>query len=215
MHYQTIAATFKGIHEYDQAAQATAEHIVIGNGVCRALAVMWLRAKKDGTPFWGDANALKQPLLADIKRLQGAVQLQREYEAFSQGRLIPDQTTSDELKKSGLAYSQADVTASAQQGYAQRLPNDEVAKIVTQVLASPSRCFILSIKGSSGAHSIGLYRPYSTLGKSSEFCLFDPNIGEFSADGKTQAEALLAAINKQGYPGIDLNRSYILWSYAG
>ncbi|MES2741953.1 MAG: YopT-type cysteine protease domain-containing protein [Pseudomonadota bacterium] len=215
MQYQTIAAKFKGIHEYDQGAEAVAQHIAIGNGVCRALCVMWLRAKKDGTPFWSDANALKQPLLADIRRLQNAVQLQREYEAVTQGRLIPDQTTSDELKKSGLTYSQADVTASAQQGYAQRLPSDEPAKIVTQVLGSPSRCFILSIKGASGAHSIGLYRPYSVLGTSSQFCLFDPNIGEFCADGKSQAEALLVAVNGQGYPRMDLNKSYILWSYAG
>src|SRR5947209_6706863 len=71
----------KGIQEYDQGEESLANRILIAGGVCRALVVMWLRAKKDNTSFWAARDTIMQPLMADINRLEQAVDLQAEYAA--------------------------------------------------------------------------------------------------------------------------------------
>jgi hypothetical protein len=207
----------QGIQAYDQGEESVQEHINIGNGVCRALVVMWLRAKKDNQDFWSSRGTVEEPLLAASKKLEDAVDLQDEYERVNESRFIPDAATVTELQQSHLQYKQEDVIASAQEGFAQELPNDEPAKIAKQVLSSSSRFFILSAKGDSGAHSIGIHRPYNLVGKSSDAYLFDPNIGEFKVNGEQDLRSLLIELDAIGYAasGIDLNKSYILWSYYG
>jgi hypothetical protein len=178
---------------------------------------MWLRAKKDNQNFWGSKGTVEDPLLAESKKLEDAVDLQNEYKQANQSRFIPDGATVTELEESHLQYKQEDVIASAQEGFAQQLPNDEPAKIAKQVLSSSSRFFILSAKGVSGAHSIGIHRPFSLVGKSSDAYLFDPNIGEFKVNSEQNLKSLLMELDAIAYvaSGIDLNKSYILWSYYG
>jgi hypothetical protein len=190
----------KGIQAYDQNKESVQEHINIGNGVCRALVVMWLRAKKDNQNFWGSKGTVEDPLLAESKKLEDAVDLQNEYKQANQSRFIPDGATVTELEESHLQYKQEDVIASAQEG-----------------LSSSSRFFILSAKGVSGAHSIGIHRPFSLVGKSSDAYLFDPNIGEFKVNSEQNLKSLLMELDAIAYvaSGIDLNKSYILWSYYG
>ncbi len=219
MNYEAIVQRIKGrgVQEFDQSQEAIANRINIDGGVCRALVIMWLRSKKDNTSFWAGRDTVEQPLLADIQRLKAAVNLQAEYAAVNQSRFIPDAATVAELQQSGLKYAQGDVTASAQAGFAQQLPNDEPTKIVSQILGARSRFFILSVQGSSGAHSIGIHRPYSLIGKSSDAYVFDPNIGEFCATAAPNVRTLLIEINSLGYESIrvDLNKSYILWAFSG
>lgn len=217
MNYREITQQVpgSGVQEYSQGAKAVAARIDIGNGICRALTVMWLRAKKDNGDFWQRDDIAVQPLKA-AESLRSAVNLQAEYARVLESRYVPDTATKNSLAQSGLTYRQEDVVASAQWGFAQRRPNDESAKICARVLSAKSRFFILSVKGTDGAHSIGMFRPYALMGKSSTMHLFDPNIGEFKVSGATTGEALLAAVNQQGYGaiGVDLNKQYILWSFA-
>ena len=218
MNYSEIVAriTGEGIQEYDQGLEAVDARIDIKNGVCRALVVMWLRSKKDNSDFWGDKGTVSESLLGEVNRLEDAVDLQVEYENVSESRYIPDAATILELQESDLKYEQDDVTASAQWGFAEELPNDEPTKITKKALSAGSRFFILSVKGTSGAHSIGIHRPYSFFGKSSDAYLFDPNIGEFKVTGSSNLRTLLLEVNALGYAnsGIDLNKSYILWSFS-
>ncbi|MEZ4868034.1 MAG: YopT-type cysteine protease domain-containing protein [Caldilineaceae bacterium] len=218
MNYDSILSriTGEGIQEYDQGEEALKEHIDIHNGVCRALVIEWLRAKKDNNDFWQGKGTVSEPLLAAVNKLKDAVDLQAEYSRVIESRFLPDPATMSELEKSGLKYDQDDVTASVQEGFAMELPNDEPRKIAEKVLSAVSRFFILSVKGSSGAHSIGIHRPYKLIGKSSDVYLFDPNIGEFKVSGEQNLRMLLQKINSIGYDnsGIDLNKSYILWSYS-
>jgi hypothetical protein len=204
-----------GIQDFDQGKQAVSERIDIKNGVCRALVVMWLRSKRDNQDFWKGKGSVNESLLAESNRLKKAVDLQAEYARAIQSRYIPDSATLTELEKSNLGYYQNDVTASSQEGFAQTRPNDEPSKISDKVLLAKSRFYILSAKGNNGAHSIGIHRPYSLIGKSSDAYLFDPNIGEFKVSGKSNLKLLLTELNARGYSdsGIDLNKSYILWSF--
>lgn len=218
MNYEEILSRIvgEGVEEYDQGEEAVEAHIDIHNGVCRALVIEWLRAKKDNSDFWKGRGTISEPLLDAANRLKDSVDLQAEYARVNESRFLPDAATLAELEKSNLNYNQGDVTASAQEGFAMELPNDEPTKIADQVLSAGSRFFILSVKGNSGAHSIGIHRPYVLIGKSSDAYLFDPNIGEFKVNGKENIRTLLKEVNSVGYTnsGIDLNGSYILWSYS-
>lgn len=216
MSYQDILRhiTGDGIEEYDQAQAAIHEHLDIGNGICRALVINWLIAKKENTNFWTDnRGTIAQPLLADANRIQSAINLQQEYANAFDGRYVPDQTTSNTLSQHSITYQQSDITASAQEGFAQTQLSNEPQKIANQVLSAKSRFFILSLEGEAGGHSIGIHRPYALIGKSSEASLFEPNFGEFKVSGVNNLANLLTAINKYGYPNFDLNQKYILWSY--
>lgn len=217
MNYNQIlnAIDGQGIQAFDQDAQAVKERINIGNGVCRALVVMWLRAKKDNNNFWEGKGTVTEGLLAESNRLKSAVDLQEEYSRANQSRFIIDSATQTELRKSNVIYFENDLTASAQQGFAQGSPSDEPQKIADKVLSAESRFYILSAKGKSGAHSIGIHRPYSVIGKSNDAFLFDPNIGEFKVSGKQNLKCLLTELHAKGYSksGIDLNQSYVLWSF--
>ena len=228
MNYERIleAIDGKGIQSFDQGQSSVQQRISIGNGVCRALVIEWLRAKKDNKDFWGaNKGTVSEPLLADAKRLEDAVDLQKEYTEAFEDRFLPDSATVIELQKSGLEYKESDLIASAQEGFATELPSDEPTKISTQVLTASSRFFILSISGENGTgaethesgHSIGIYRPYSLIGKSSDAYLFDPNIGEFKVNGKSNLRSLLIEINQIGYNsiGVNLDDKYILWSFYG
>jgi hypothetical protein len=216
MSYQNIVThiTGEGIEEYDQSQAAINQHLNIGNGICRALVINWLIAKKENTNFWTDnRGTVAQPLLADANRTQSAINLQQEYANAFAGRYVPDPTTSNTLGQHSITYQQSDITASAQEGFAQTQLSNEPQKIANQVLSARSRFFILSLQGGSGCHSIGIYRPYALIGKSSDAYLFDPNFGEFKVSGVNNLENLLIAINQYGYPNLDLNQKYILWSY--
>lgn len=211
----------EGIQPYNQGEEAIKAHLNISDGICRALAVMWLRSKKDNSDFWvKTTGTVAEPLLAAINRLESAVDLQAEYAKAVQSKFIPDSATMAELQKSGLKYNQDDITASAQEGFAQELPNDEPVKIAKQVFLTGSRFFILSIWGVHDGveigHSIGIHRPYSLVGKSSDAYVFDPNIGEFKVTGQQNLRSLLIEINTIVYVngGIDLNQKYMLWSYS-
>jgi hypothetical protein len=70
-------------------------------------------------------------LLAAANRLKGAVDLQAEYARVIKSRFLPDAATIAELEKSNLKYNQDDVTASAQEGFATELPNDEPTNLDT------------------------------------------------------------------------------------
>lgn|GEM_PF-1610421 len=205
-----------GVRDYHQNLSSLQAHMSTGDGVFRALAIMWLRAKKDNTDFWATSSSPAEPMLLDLHRLQGTVDLQEEYRATTTGHYVPDSATSRELAKSSIDYRQVDVTASAQHGFAQQSPVDEPARIAKQVLQSTSRFFLLSIAGNNGGHSIAIHSPNKVNGKSDHFCLFDPNAGEFLVQGQSNAAQLLCQLDAIAYRrnNIDLNRSYVLWSYS-
>lgn len=217
MNYDAItrAVECSAIQPYDQSEEATRERVNIGMGICRGLTVEWLRSKKDNVDFWVSRGTVSEPLLAASNRLVSAAEVQQEYSRTTTSRFVPDAATLAELAKSSVVYSQDDVAASAQFGFAVELPDSQPNKIAAQVLESPSRFFILSMAGSSGCHSIGIHRPYALVGKSSHSFLFDPNVGEIEVSGAANLRALLIALEKLGYSqaGMDLNRSYVLWSY--
>lgn len=206
------AAKATGVHEFDQGQAAAATHINIGNGVCRALSIDWLRAKKAGTDFWKGRGTVKEGLLDEDRRIAGSVELQDEYRAALTSRFVPDATTVRELRAAGLSYNQGEVRASTQQGFAER---EQPLSIATQVLSAKSRFSILSIAGTSGGHSIGIFRPYALIGKSSDAHVFDPNFGEIKTSTTARLRQLIAAIDTNGYVpyGMDLNKSYILWTF--
>ena len=216
MSYQDILRhiTGEGVEEYDQSQDAIHEHLDIGNGICRALVINWLIAKRENWNFWTDnRGTIAQSLLADANRIQSAIHLQQEYANAFGGRYVPDTATSNTLSQLSITYQQSDITASAQEGFAQTQLSNEPQKIANQVLSAKSRFFILSLEGGAGSHSIGIHRPYALIGKSSEAYLFEPNFGEFKVSGVNNLANLLIAINQYGYPGLDLNQKYILWSH--
>lgn len=219
MNYKQICQNIKGkgIQEYDQGKESILANININNGVCRALVIMWLKAKKGNSNFWKNKGTISEPLLNELQRLQSAVNLQEEYAAACKSRYIPDTATLNELRDVDLEYYLDDVSASVQEGFVQTTPNDEPLKIANHILSSKSRFYILSISGSDGGHSIGIHRPYSLIGKSNSIYLFDPNIGEFQVNTAEDVKTLLIKLNTLGYANIniDLNKQYLLWSYVG
>ena len=217
MNYQKILSLVQanGIQEYDQGSQAIAERIDIKNGVCRALVLLWLCSKKNNQNFWAGKGSVNEGLLAESKRLSLAVDLQADYANSLQSRFAVDSASAKTLNDVGVVFNINDVTASTMAGFADTSPINQLQKIAENVLTKESRFFILSIAGKSGAHSIGIFRPYSLIGKSSDAYVFDPNIGEFMTTGADNLKQLLSTINSQGYQAIsvDLNKSYVLWSF--
>jgi hypothetical protein len=212
MHYEKISSKVpgSGVQEFDQSVEAARERVTIGNGVCRALVVQWLAAKAGNKDYWTKRGTVAEPLLAAAARLSQAVDLQAEYERAARSRLLVDAATSDALSAAHLEYNIVDTTASAQWGFTAETPNNELTKITEQVFTRKSNAFILSIKGDSGAHSLGLYRD-----SHGDVRLFDPNIGEFAARSEAELRKLLPAIGAAYREhGMDLNDSYILWSFG-
>lgn len=212
MDYEKISSKVRGsgVQRFDQSAEAARERVHIGNGVCRALVVHWLAAKARGEDYWTSSGKVTEPLLAAATRLSRAVDLQAEYERVAQSRFLVDQATEEALSAGGLGFVIRDTTASAQWGFATEKPNDEPEKIVHAAFDAHSRAFILSIKGASGGHSLGVYR------HAHEVHLFDPNIGEFAAKSESALRTLLLAIAAAYREHrMDLHDSYILWSFAG
>ncbi|SHJ93075.1 virulence surface antigen [Clostridium cavendishii DSM 21758] len=209
------ASGSKGIHEFDQSRIAKDTDINIKNGVCRALVIMWLKAKKQNLEFWKDKGENVTNLPEEYILLSQAVNVQEEYQRAVKlsTRFAPDEATLDKLKKAGLAYSQDDVLASAQEGFAENRIINEPAKISEHILNSKSRFYILSASGPRGCHSIGIHRPYSLIGKSKNIYIFDPNIGEFEATTSSNVKDLLITINTLGYGANVIDGGYILWSY--
>jgi hypothetical protein len=205
----------KGIQAFNQSDEAIQAMINISNGICRGLVTLWLAAKKNNTSFWTGRSTVSEPLLGQSRLLAKAVKLQDEYERASMSRYLLDQATQTSLESSGMTFKKDDIIASAQFGFAHTDTNNEVLKISEQVLGKPSRFYILSIKGESGGHSIGLYRPYNVLGKSTKAYVFDPNVGEFEAEGVAGLGALLRALNSVVYEPrkVDLNQQYVAWSF--
>ncbi|WP_103343994.1 YopT-type cysteine protease domain-containing protein [Amycolatopsis sp. CA-126428] len=212
MDYEKISSKVRGsgVQEFDQSAEAARERVTIGNGVCRALVVQWLVAKARGRDYWTNRGTVAEPLLEAATRLTKAVDLQAEYERVAQSRFVVDPATENALSAAGLGFAIRDTTASAQWGFATDKPNDEPEKIVGSAFGRHSQAFILSIKGKSGGHSLGLYRSARE-----DVRLFDPNIGEFSAKSRAELRTLLLAIGAAYREHrIDLHDSYILWSFA-
>ncbi|SEF26561.1 virulence surface antigen [Amycolatopsis pretoriensis] len=212
MDYEKISSKVpgSGVQGFDQSVEAARERVHIGDGVCRALVVHWLVAKARGEDYWTSSGKVTEPLLAASTRLSKAVRLQEEYERVAQSRLVLDPATEQALSEGGLGFVIRDTTASAQWGFATEKPNDEPEKIVHAAFDAHSRAFILSIKGTSGGHSLGVYR------HSREVHLFDPNIGEFVAKSEAGLRALLLAIAAAYREHrMNLHDSYILWSFAG
>jgi hypothetical protein len=205
----------KAIQPYDQSMQAVKARIDIKNGVCRALVVFWLKSKRDDTSFWGDSGTEKETLLGATQRLQASVDLQKEYEAAFSSRYVPDAATAKALGDSGLKLDFNDIVANSQWGYAVTNPLSQPLNIATKVKNGDARFFILSIKGDSGAHSIGIYRDWKMFGPD-QIYIFDPNFGEFNTEGIDNTAKLISAIQSPGYAplNVDLNKSYISWSYA-
>jgi len=212
MDYHKIVAKApgSGVQEFDQSVEAARERVSIGNGVCRALTVQWLVAKARGQDYWTNRGTVAEPLLDAATRLSKAVNLQAEYERVAQSRFVIDPATENALSGAGLGFVIRDTTASAQWGFATETPNDEPEKIIDAAFDRRSAAFILSIKGKSGGHSVGLHR------SAGEVRLFDPNIGEFKAGSKRELRTLLLAIGAAYREHrLDLHDSYILWSFAG
>ncbi|MFJ7212639.1 YopT-type cysteine protease domain-containing protein [Amycolatopsis sp. NPDC098790] len=213
MDYAKISSKVRGsgVQEFDQSVEAARERVRIGNGVCRALVVQWLVAKERGEDYWTDRGKVTEPLLAAATRLSKAVDLQAEYRRVAESRFVVDTATEEALSAAGLGFVIRDTTASAQWGFATEKPNDEPEKIVHAAFDVRSRAFILSLKGASGGHSLGVYRH-----SGGEVRLFDPNIGEFAAKSETELRTLLLAIAAAYREHrMDLHASYILWSFAG
>jgi hypothetical protein len=213
MDYEKISSKVhgSGVQQFNQSAEAARERVHIGNGVCRALVVHWLVAKARGEDYWTSSGKVTEPLLAAATRLSKAVDLQAEYARVAESRFLVDNATEAALSAGGLGFVIRDTTASAQWGFATERPNDEPEKIVHAAFGARSRAFILSIKGASGGHSLGVYR--SSPG---EVRLFDPNIGEFAAKSESELRTLLLAVGgAYREHRIDLHDSYILWSFSG
>jgi virulence surface antigen len=213
MDYKTISSTVpgSGVQEFGQSAEAARERVAIGNGVCRALVVEWLAAKARGEDPWEGRGTEAEPLLGAAKRLAQAVDLQAEYERVARSRFVVDGATQKALSAAGLEFEIRDTTASAQWGFASVKPNDEPEKIVGAAFDRASRAFILSIRGDSGGHSLGLHRS-----RHGHVHLFDPNIGEFAARSEAELRTLLLAVGAAyRQHGVDLHDSYILWSFTG
>jgi hypothetical protein len=213
MDYEKISSKVhgSGVQKFDQSVEAAREHVTIGNGVCRALVVQWLAAKARGEDWWTNRGTVAEPLLAAATRLSLAVDLQAEYERVARSRFVVDDATEKALSAAGLGFVIRDTTASAQWGFATVKPNDEPEKIVGAAFDRRSSAFILSIKGTSGGHSLGLHRD-----DRGHVHLFDPNIGEFAARSEAELRTLLVAVGAAYREhGMDLHDSYILWSFTG
>ena len=218
-------------HAFSQSQVSQSTSLDIGNGVCRALVILWLQEKKKAKinqNFWNGSGINSTIVNASIT-LQAAIDLQKEYASVFSSTWntlqqnttwVPDVTTGNELKKSSIIIDTGNMTASAQYGFGTLLPNDEPEKIAEKIANSGSRFDILSISGtmlSNGnriGHSIGLYRELKHgIGKSKYLYLFDPNIGEFEVKGKQDMEELLKLLSHTpAYNTINWDK-YVLWTY--
>jgi hypothetical protein len=220
MNYQQIIdasnGRVKGIHEYNQGEDAVKENIDIRRGFCRALIILWLKSKADATKsdFWGvfdiEETDIKKPL---ISMLAKAEDLQGDYAKAFESRFAVDDATNNALKASGLTYNINDVIGTDRAGFT--TIDDQTnspERIANKVINADSRFFILSIGGTDGNHSVGVFRQKSFFGGKT-VNVFDPNIGEFQVDGIEDFEHLLIQINNVGYPNTDLNTNFILWPF--
>lgn len=182
-------------------------------GVCLGLVVQWLIAQKklisDESKFWTDltgslAKAENVPLLG-IGYARNAIEFQGEYrESFIGGRTTGPYAQA-RLNAGGLAYK-AEIHASSG-AFTPRNPDD----IANMCLENENRYFVLCIYG-GGGHAIGIHRDFALVGKSSAVQIFDPNIGKFSCNGRTELLRDLATIGR--FYGNGLNASYILEAFG-
>lgn len=205
----------QGVQTFDQSAESVRSRIDIKNGVCRALVILWLKAKREGTDFWKSRGSESEGLLDSTKRLARSVDLQGEYSAAFQSRFVQDSATETSLGQSGLRLDYKNIIANVQWGFATRTPIDQPHAIATKVKEGDARFFILGIGGSSGAHSIGIYRDWKIIGPD-QIYVFDPNFGEFRTEGIDNTAKMIGCLQSKGYVplSIDLNKNYILWPYA-
>jgi hypothetical protein len=192
------------VHEFNQGnlTESTGEQFPLG--VCRGLVVQWLISIKDNNQkvYWKDlygslSGNPDTPLLG-IGYARKAIEHQEQYmfdEDYSQKELNENSLTWSEDKK----YNIGIFTPNGTDFFADTVLNADL------------RYFILSIIGTKFRHAIGVHRTYSVLGKSKSVQIFDPNLGEYSCEGREDIINCLGTIGNI-YNG-DFNTEFILRLY--
>ena len=180
------------------------------SGICLGLVVQWLisinKTISQESQFWSDldgslAKTENVPLLGK-GYARKAIEFQGEYRMQLNGDPTIGQYARTQLSAEGLQLGNATTGGNAFAA---------VNAIATRVLTNDYRYFILVVRGTAGAHAIGLHRDYSLTGKSSSVQVFDPNFGKYTCAGSVSLEGDLAAIGALYNGG--LHASYSLEAY--
>lgn len=75
------------------------------------------------------------------------------------------------------------------------------------LIKQSERFNVMCLSGTEGAHAIGIYRKFKTIGKSNSFYVFDPNMGAFyfeidekdKASGKSKFKKIIEIILEEVY----------------
>lgn len=149
---------------------STTPSLESSSGICAALVIRWLKAKKQGSNFWtSQLNDSSGLLPKDYKFFS---ETYSEHRALSKSKALigKDQTYAEKMR--GIAtYSRTDAHASG--------ADKNAAAIATTVLTDTGRYFILSLARNGGAHAVGFHRVNGFFGKKNWAYFYDPNKGEF------------------------------------
>lgn len=162
-------------------------------GICRGLVVTWLRCKKADESFLADPNSFWAPwsqgestsLLGQSKQSTEALGHQHAYNLGS------DEETVNTLKEAGLTLSKDEIITKDSPVQMAWLA------LVTAILSTSPRFFILSLKRDGGGHSVGFVRQWKLIGKSTTTYFFDPNFGEVQANNRSGLETVLVSIDNK------------------
>ncbi|HEY0060778.1 MAG TPA: YopT-type cysteine protease domain-containing protein [Telluria sp.] len=177
-------------------------------GICRGLSTMWLVAEKTGKYFVKDIAAPDEDtgLLHEQSSATGASQMQTKY--IDDGLDTDDNPsvgTTDQLRMAGLG------TVGERKHAAPMNFAADSRAISECILTATSRYFILSIRGTSGGHSVAFHRPWALIGKKNNCRFFDPNFGEFHIKDREGIQSCLTEL-AASYNG-GLSGSYRLWGF--
>lgn len=140
------------------------------NGICAALVIRWLKAKKQGGDFWGSQQDDGSGLLPkDYSFFNEALSEHLELKKVK-AQVGKDQAYADALK-GVVTYSRTDASANG--------ADTDANAIANTVLTDTGRFFILSMARNGGAHAVGFFRVNGWFGKKDWAYFYDPNTGEF------------------------------------
>lgn len=203
---KAIGGNGSGHREFEQGELIRRFTPESARGVCHGHVVNWLIARYDGKDYIGDSHFREEkkttPLLAESKTATYG-KMSHDYEPGRWGEHLDRK-----LSAKTMAFSLAKSPSCSFMG-----PGSKKATIADAVLTDTPRYFYLFISGTSGAHAIGMHRPYAYIGKSSKSLVFDPNYGEFSLNNSDGLKAALLAIELEY--GREVAGGFELRSYTG
>lgn len=206
-------ATIEKTFEQKDLISSTGKQI--NEGICLGLVCQWLIAISKGvsgdeSQFWNDvygslASTPNVPLLG-IGYARKAIEFQEQYVTNLTLNPGTGYYAQGEMKKAGLSLSSAkyDSSVGAFRIFSKNL-------IASRVLSENGRYNILGIRGTAGAHAIGIYRLYSAIGKSDKVRIFEPNIGLYTCQGVEDIESVLDTIDV--FYGTALHDKYLVETY--